>query len=203
MLPDESDSRCSLAISSRLLRTGIEMRLAIAPSSPGAPIERDSNLVALIVKAHQARDLLVGQGAPADGASEISNRHLTRLARLAYLAPNIIVAILEGLQPRTMTSRSLLRISSIPLDWDDQRRTLGIGQPNYDDASRSCRQPSPTSRYRHRRATPNGGHEMGGRRTARESSMKLATFGSLATSPFIERVKRAGNRGFLAVCRGD
>ena len=126
-LQDDDASRLSIAIPSRLLRTGIEMRLAIAPSSPGAPIERDGNLVALIVKAHQARDLLVGQGAPADGASERSNRHLTRLARLAYLAPDIIVAILEGRQPRTMTSRSLLRISSIPLDWNDQRRMLGIG----------------------------------------------------------------------------
>ena len=125
-LQDGDHSRCNIAITNRLMRTGIEMRLAIAPSAAGAPVSRDGNLVALIVKAHQARDLLVGQGVPADAASAMSHRHLTRLARLAYLAPDIIVAILEGRQPRTMTSRSLLRISCIPLDWNDQRRMLGI-----------------------------------------------------------------------------
>ena len=127
ILQDDDDSRRSIAIPGRLSRTGIEMRLAIGPSSAGAPISRDGGLVALIVKAHQARDLLVGQGGPADAASAMSHRHLTRLARLAYLAPEIIVAILQGRQPRTMTSRSLLRISSIPLDSNDQRRMLGIG----------------------------------------------------------------------------
>jgi len=94
--------------------------------SRGAPTSRDGGLVALMVKAHQARDLLVGQGGSDAAPSATSHRHLTRLARLAYLAPDIIVAILEGRQPRPMTSRSLLRVASIPLGWDDQRSMLGI-----------------------------------------------------------------------------
>ena len=119
-------SRCTIPMPDRLLRTGNEMRLAIAPSSLGSPTSRDGGLVALIAKAHQARDQLLGEGSPAGSATATSYRHLTRLARLAYLAPDIIVAILEGRQPRTMTSRSLLRVSSIPLSWDEQRTVLGI-----------------------------------------------------------------------------
>ena len=82
--PERSpDERCNIAMASGLLRTGHEVRLAIAPVSSGAPTSRDGSLVALIVKAHQARDLLVEQGASSDAASTLSHRHLTRLARLA------------------------------------------------------------------------------------------------------------------------
>ncbi len=124
-LSHETGIRCPLPMPETQLRTGNEVRLAIAPSSPEAPKSRDGALVALIVKAHQARDLLVGQGA--DGTpSTPGHRHLTRLARLAWLAPDITTAILEGRQPRTMTSRSLLRMAGLPLDWKDQRKALGI-----------------------------------------------------------------------------
>ena len=126
MAHGDGGTRCMIPMPCRLLRTGNEMRLAIAPSSPGAPTSRDGGLVALIAKAHRARNQLLGKGAPADVATAVSHRHLTRLARLSYLAPDIIMAILEGRQPRTMTSRSLLRVSSIPLGWDEQRAVLGI-----------------------------------------------------------------------------
>ncbi len=123
---NDSGGRCCIKLSGRLLRTGNETRLAIAPQSTGEPKLCDANLVTLIVKAHQAREVLLGQGAIADQASAMSHRHLTRLARLAYLAPEITVAIMEGRQPKTMTSRPLLRVSNIPLDWNEQRKMFGI-----------------------------------------------------------------------------
>ena len=123
---NDSGDRCCIELPDRLLRTGNETRLSIAPQSSGDPKSCDGNLVTLIVKAHQARDLLLAQGATADQASAMSHRHLIRLARLAYLAPEITVTIIEGRQPRTMTSRSLLRVSSIPLDWTEQRKMFGI-----------------------------------------------------------------------------
>jgi site-specific DNA recombinase len=121
-----ADGRASIPTPKLLRRVGKEVRLTIAPQLSAATATRDGALVALIVKAHQARDLLVGQGAPVPSTAITSHRHLTRLARLSYLAPDIIVAILEGRQPRTITSRSLLRISGIPLSWHDQRTMLGI-----------------------------------------------------------------------------
>jgi site-specific DNA recombinase len=121
-----ADGRASVPMPKLPRRAGKEVRLTIAPQSSAAAARRDGALVALIVKAHQARDLLVGQGAPVPSTAITSHRHLTRLARLSYLAPDIIVAILEGRQPRTITSRSLLRISGIPLSWEDQRTMLGI-----------------------------------------------------------------------------
>jgi site-specific DNA recombinase len=126
---DQSDEQtpdsCAIPIARSLAQTGHEMRLTIAPRSSGAPTVRDGNLVALIAKAHRAREILLGEQG-ADAGDSISHRHLIRLARLSYFAPDIIQAILEGRQPRTMTSRSLLRISEIPLNWDAQRIMLGV-----------------------------------------------------------------------------
>jgi hypothetical protein len=47
-----------------------------------------------------------------------------RLLRFAYLAPDIVEAIAEGRQPRTLTVKLLLQ--GIPLDWSDQRAAFGL-----------------------------------------------------------------------------
>ena len=54
-------------------------------------------------------------------------RHLERIARLAFLDPAIIRAILAGTQPRYLSARTLWRRASLPLLWVDQRRLLRIG----------------------------------------------------------------------------
>jgi hypothetical protein len=46
------------------------------------------------------------------------------MLRLAYLAPDIVEAISEGRQPRSLTLAKL--ISPLPLAWDEQRRALGF-----------------------------------------------------------------------------
>jgi site-specific DNA recombinase len=57
----------------------------------------------------------------------ISRSYLTRLARLAFLAPDIVCAILEGRQPKSLTAARLIRITQLPLDWSEQRKALGFG----------------------------------------------------------------------------
>ena len=53
----------------------------------------------------------------------LSDPHVRRLLRFAYLAPDVIMAIAEGRQPRAVTVRLLLR--GIPLVWSDQRAAFG------------------------------------------------------------------------------
>jgi len=55
---------------------------------------------------------------------ELSDAHVRRLLRFAYLAPDIVEAIVEGRQPRILTVKLLLR--GIPLDWADQRAAFGF-----------------------------------------------------------------------------
>jgi hypothetical protein len=72
---------------------------------------------------------MLQQGEYADTA-EIAQRHglsephVRRLLRFAYLAPDIVEAIVEGRQPRTLTVKLLLQ--GIPLDWSDQHAALGL-----------------------------------------------------------------------------
>jgi len=40
---------------------------------------------------------------------------------LAWLAPDLVAAILEGRQPRAVSLGSLVK-RPLPLDWDEQRR---------------------------------------------------------------------------------
>ena len=54
----------------------------------------------------------------------LSEPHVRRLLRFAYLAPDIVEAIVEGRQPRTLTVKLLLQ--GIPLDWSDQRAAFGL-----------------------------------------------------------------------------
>ncbi len=56
-------------------------------------------------------------------------RHIERTARLSYLAPDIIRAILDGRQPRQVTARTLSRIGALPLSWAKQRKMLGFPAP--------------------------------------------------------------------------
>ena len=104
---------------------GNGVRVRIEADGPSGPAP-DGRLLMLIVKARAARDAL------ADGSAELERADVhqaTRLARLAYLAPDIIAAVLDGSQPPSLSSRKLLRVPDLPLDWTAQRRLLGFA-PN-------------------------------------------------------------------------
>jgi DNA invertase Pin-like site-specific DNA recombinase len=53
----------------------------------------------------------------------LCNRHAGRILPLAYLAPDLVVMILEGLQPRAMTLQ-VLTAKPLPRSWADQRRLV-------------------------------------------------------------------------------
>jgi site-specific DNA recombinase len=46
--------------------------------------------------------------------------------RLAYLAPDITAAILEGRQPEWLTATVLIEHPDLPLSWPEQRAALGF-----------------------------------------------------------------------------
>jgi hypothetical protein len=61
----------------------------------------------------------------------LSDPHVRRLLRFAYLAPDIVETIVEGRQPRSLTVKLLLR--GIPLAWSDQRTVFGFTAQNLQD----------------------------------------------------------------------
>ena len=53
--------------------------------------------------------------------------YAARLMRLNYLAPDIVVAILNGRQPVGLTASRLISDTRLPLEWSAQRAALGFG----------------------------------------------------------------------------
>jgi hypothetical protein len=54
-----------------------------------------------------------------------SRPYVSSLIRLAYLAPGIMRAIVNGTQPAQLTLADLMS-RDIPLDWAEQRRSFGF-----------------------------------------------------------------------------
>lgn len=105
---------------------GHELRLQLDPAA-GTTAAADANLIQLIARGFAARDELLTM--PPDKVATTPPtqlRHIERTARLAYLAPGIIRAILDGRQPRQVTARTLSRLGALPLSWSRQRLMLGF-----------------------------------------------------------------------------
>jgi hypothetical protein len=129
-VPMPADRLADITVSApyQLVRRSREVRLAVTPPS-GEPVP-DPTLVKLIVKAHAARQaLFAAQGASLAEVARTQGHdpgYFAVLVKLAYLAPNIIDAILAGRQPRRLDRQTLARIRQLPTEWDAQRRTLGF-----------------------------------------------------------------------------
>ena len=56
----------------------------------------------------------------------INASYFTRVLRIAYLAPDIIQAIVDGKQPPELTANRLVGLKNLPIDWPGQREYLGF-----------------------------------------------------------------------------
>lgn len=116
----------SLTCSVRLIRTGRVMRLIdrsglIAGSEPSAP------LIRLVVQAHRLWGALRAEHIDITrlaARENMSPAYLTRVFRLAFLAPDITESILAGKQPAALTVHRLTLAARVAQSWDDQRRQL-------------------------------------------------------------------------------
>jgi site-specific DNA recombinase len=60
----------------------------------------------------------------------VGKQYVSRLIRLAFLAPAMVERIVAGRQPLELTAQALrTRRFDIPVDWAEQKRTLGFAQP--------------------------------------------------------------------------
>jgi DNA invertase Pin-like site-specific DNA recombinase len=80
---------------------------------------------ALVRSAKASPDRSVAEHAKAASAG---SSYIRRLSRLAFLAPDIQQAILEGRQPIALNLQRLMQID-LPLDWKQQRQRLGFEHP--------------------------------------------------------------------------
>jgi site-specific DNA recombinase len=119
-----------LNIEAKLARRGLEVRLMVPPgpdtealAGPPAP-----SLVKAVARAYGWHERIL-QGAAFDQRSlaehsGLSRRYVGRVLEGAFLAPDIVEAILQGRQPPGLTFEKLGR--PLPLSWVEQREQLGF-----------------------------------------------------------------------------
>ena len=121
----------TIAVAAELCRAGKEIRMIIDPGDPGArPREPNPVLIRAIVRGHRFNAKLAQGELRSFGDLACSEKlhrfYLTQLLRLAYLAPDITAAILDGKQPTRLTATRLIEHPSLPISWRAQRRAFGF-----------------------------------------------------------------------------
>ena len=109
----------------KLARRGGELKLIVGADGQPAP-HPDHRLVSLVAKAtHWLDELKRGevqsQQAIADREA-VSPAYVGQVLELAFLAPDLKAAILEGRQPAMLTGARLKKLCPLPLEWAEQRK---------------------------------------------------------------------------------
>jgi site-specific DNA recombinase len=131
------DASSHLSIKRRVLmqirRRGVELRLVI---NGGASASRktDQALLRAVARAHCWFDDLVsgrcGSMVEIARRNGVGKQYVSRLMRLAFLAPEMVERIIAGRQPSELTAQALRTGRfDIPVDWAAQKRALGFVQP--------------------------------------------------------------------------
>jgi len=107
----------------QIRRRGFEMRLIVEGSGSIAS-QADPALLKLVARAHRwSDDLLSGRArsvAEIAARERVGARHVRRLLRLAFLAPEIVEAIAAGRQPPELTAEALAKRIDLPVLWNEQ-----------------------------------------------------------------------------------
>ncbi len=118
-----------LETEAKLKRCGGEIRLVVRPKSGGEIVGKSAPaLLRAVARASAWRQRMVDgslhNGRSIAGSSGLNPRYVRRVLQCAFLAPNIVEAILDGQQPHNLTVGKLWR--DLPMDWGEQRRRLGF-----------------------------------------------------------------------------
>ncbi len=117
------------AIPMQLKRRGCEMRLVVDGAGPLPKV--DPALIKALARARAWFDELASGAMPSLAAiarrEGITDRYIGQLLPLAFLAPDLVAAIVAGTQPVGLTAETLIRHIDLPADWGEQRRALGFG----------------------------------------------------------------------------
>jgi site-specific DNA recombinase len=116
-----------LKTDARLKRCGGEVRFQLAPDSNHAKAHPAPSLIRAVARAHDwvdriLRGELTNQRALAE-ATGLSERYVSRILPLAFLAPDLTEAILDGKHAAHL-SLEVFR-GDVPIDWNEQRAQFG------------------------------------------------------------------------------
>jgi hypothetical protein len=124
---EEQDDVMPVSISVRLTRCGGGIRLIVPGESGGeGRAHPNAALITAVARAHVWYDrLLSGEATSLRALARehgVLPRSVRRILRCAFLAPDLVEAILQGRQPPELTLNQLCK--HLPLDWGAQREVL-------------------------------------------------------------------------------
>jgi len=109
-------------------RRGVESKIILSGSADVTSPDR--GLIDLVSNTHQwAQKLFKREVSTVREIAykfTIDEGDVSRFLPLAFLAPDIVEAILRGWQPTGLTSETLKRLRNLPKSWEDQRKFLGF-----------------------------------------------------------------------------
>jgi len=126
---EPEDDLIELNIEARLKRCGRTLRLIVTPAEAGPPESNDQQqLIHTLAQAQLRREQL--QSGEVSSLRRVANwtglseRYVSRIMRCAFLAPDLVEAILQGRHWPGLTLRNFAQ--HLPLDWSEQRRAFAF-----------------------------------------------------------------------------
>lgn len=126
---DTDDTSVVIDLPVTFKRRGVETKIVIA-GEENAVSTPDPALINAVTSAHRwFADLKTGKAQSIKHLAEsvgVDKGDVSRILPLAFLAPDIVEAILDGRHPIDLTAYRLKRIHTLPYDWQAQRVLLGF-----------------------------------------------------------------------------
>jgi hypothetical protein len=124
---EEPDEVIQLSVNAKIRRCGGVTRLSVLGESVGeGPVRPNAALIKAMARAHHWYEQLLSGEAKSLRAiareHSVTDRYVAHILRCAFLAPDLVEAILQGRQPAELTLERLLK--DLPLDWAKQREVL-------------------------------------------------------------------------------
>ena len=120
----------TLLLPIQLKRNGLAVRMIIESKEHQVRRSADPRMVRLLSKAHTWFNLITSGKAKSIGEisvqENLSRPHVSKIITLAFMAPDLVRAILDGKQPTELTANKLMRRLPLPIDWREQRTYLGF-----------------------------------------------------------------------------
>lgn len=127
---DEQASPYRIDIPVQIRRRGVEQRFVIHGGNTDDTGQVDQGLIKALLRAHdwwaRIRNGTVSGPAAIAAIDGVQSSYVSRLLPLAFLAPDITEAILDGKAPVDLTLDWLTKQLELPIEWDAQRRLLGF-----------------------------------------------------------------------------
>ena len=117
-----------LTVPISLRRRGVETKLVLDPDIYSRPPLPDPPLMKVVARAYRWNRMLIdGEVSSLEEIAlkeQLTRPYVVRVLKLAGLAPDIVQAIISGLQPINLTAEKLTRIMNWPKAWVAQRELL-------------------------------------------------------------------------------